>query len=127
MLNKKLFKDDRLFQFLDYIFKKSNKEVDNYNPPCFLINRWVSMASPFYAKIINSTTNKWLLEDSSFDIKRFYRQILPTHKAKISYIKKSQAIKEVDQEENLANLMECSKREINLFNQTLEELNIQTK
>lgn len=127
MSNQKLFKDNKLFNFLDYIFKKSNNEVKEYKAPSFLINRWVSMASPLYAKIINATTNKWMLKNNDFDISKFYRTILPQHKNKINYIKKTDSIKEIEEDLNIASLMECSKREVSLFNQTLEELNIHTK
>lgn len=127
MSNQKIFKDNKLFEFLDYIFKKSNTKVKDYVVPNFLINRWISMASPIYAKILNATTNKWLLAGNDIDITKFYRTILPHHKQKINYVKKLDNIKTPEEDSSLASLMECSQREINLFNQTLEELKLNTK
>lgn len=127
MLKQKTFKDNRLFDFLDYIFKKKNKQVNDYNPPFFLVNRWISMASPLYAKIINATTNKWILSNHNFDITSFYRTILPQDNSRISYIKKSENVKDQVNDPNLALSMECSQREIIFFNQTLEELNLINK
>ena len=120
----KTFKDNRFFEYLDFLFKKSNKDVLDYNPSKFLINRWISMSSPLCCKIINMTTNKWLMLDKNFDIKRFYRAILPTNTSKINYIKKNDSIKENEDEYNLAEMMECSQREIKMFKDTIEELNM---
>jgi hypothetical protein len=127
MLKQKTFKDNKLFDFLDYIFKKKNNQVKDYNPPSFLINRWISMASPLYAKIVNSTTNKWLLSNHNFDITSFYRTILPKDTTRISYVKKTEIIKDQVEDLNLSSSMECSQREIIFFNQTLEELNLINK
>lgn len=121
------FKDERLFLFLDWITKKSNQKVNDYSPPCFLINRWLSMANESYCHILNLTTNKWLNHVRDFDISSFYRKVLPKHNKKINYIKKSS--KDVDENEDislLCNKFECSQREINFFIKTLEELNNKT-
>ena len=117
-------KDDSLFCFLDWITKKTNKKAEDYNPPYFLINRWLSMANESYCHIINLTTNKWLDTYKDFDISSFYRTVLPKHTKRINYIKKTS--KEIDSDEEnytTASRFECSKREIDFFTKTLEELN----
>jgi hypothetical protein len=121
------FKDNKLFDFINYIFKNGNETSLEYNPPVFLVNRWISMANPLFSKIVNLTTNKWCTQKQNFDIKSFYRTILPTYKQKIAYIKKKEKEKEDTYNENIANIMECSQREILLYNRTLEELNITNK
>jgi hypothetical protein len=122
-----MHKDNRLFDLINYIFKSSNKDVKDYIPPTYLVNRWVSMANPLFAKIINLTTNKWCVESYGFDIKKFYRIILPKYTARISYIKKEVKEKEIEEDTNIANIMECSHREILLFKETLAELNSVSK
>jgi len=121
------FKDSRFFEFLDFIFKKSDKNLSDYNPSKFLVNRWISMASPLYCKIINMTTNKWMMHDKDFDIKKFYRAILPFNDGKINYIKRKELIKDNEEDYNLAEMMECSQREIKMFKSTIEELNMCNK
>ena len=62
------FKDNSLFDFIDYVLKNNNNELKDYKPPIFLVNRWISMANPAFARIINLTTNKWCSKISDFDI-----------------------------------------------------------
>jgi hypothetical protein len=116
------YKDNNLFDFINFVFKNSKKEPKDYKPPVFLINRWISMANPLFAKIVNLTTNKWCTNNYDFDIKSFYRTILPEYKTKISYIKKKEKEKDISEDVYLANVMECSHRELLLFKDTLEEL-----
>jgi hypothetical protein len=120
-------KDNSLFEFLDYIFKVKNTYPKNYKVPTFLVNRWISMANPAFARIVNSTTNRWCTVMRDFDLTVFYRNIFPEYKGKTNYIKKEALEKEDGTELELASHLECSKREINLFNQTLAELNITNK
>lgn len=120
-------KDDSLFLFLDWITKKSNLHIKDYVPSLFLINRWLSMANESYCHILNLTTNKWSNVVKNFDYPSFYRKVLPKHTKKINYIKK--IIKESESNEEisiLSNKFECSKREIEMFIKTLEELNNKT-
>jgi hypothetical protein len=121
------YKDNNLFDFINYVLKNSKDQPKNYKPPVFLINRWLSMATPSFAKILNLTTNKWCININDFDISKFYRTVLPKHGKRISYIKKSTKEKEIQEDVNMAFIMECSQREIDLFNQTLAELNICAK
>jgi hypothetical protein len=122
------FKDNNLFDFINFVLKNGNNDTKDYKPPTFLVNRWLSMANPSFAKILNLTTNKWCCSVKDFDIKNFYRVILPKYNKKIDYIKKE--IKEnddFDEDIKMAYIMECSEREINLFKQTIAELNIGSK
>lgn len=127
MLKQKTFKDNRFFEFLDFIFKKSDRDLVDYKPSNFLVNRWISMVSPLYCKIINMTTNKWMMHSKDFDTKKFYRTILPFNDTRINYIKKSDSIKEDEEDCNLAEMLECSDREIKIFKSTIEELNLGNK
>lgn len=118
-------KDTSLFSFLDWITKKSNVLIKDYNPPFFLVNRWLSMANSSYSHIINMTTNKWSKNIKDFNYSNFYRTVLPKHNKKINYIKKSTKDIELDEDlYTMSNILECSKREIDFFTKTLEELNI---
>ena len=117
------YKDDNFFEVLNFVFKKTNQRVKNYKPSLFLLNRWVTMANPLFSKIVNFTFNKWGTKNNYFEPDKFYRTILPIYKNKFTYIKKKEHKKDVESEENLALLMECSQREINFFKETLEELN----
>jgi len=121
------YKDNNLFDFINYVLKNSNNHLKNYKPPIFLINRWLSMATPSFVKILNLTTNKWCTNINDFDISKFYRTVLPKYGKKISYIKKNIKEKELQEDVNMAFIMECSQREIDSFNQTLAELNICAK
>jgi hypothetical protein len=122
------YKDNSLFDFIDYVLKNNNNELKDYKPPIFLVNRWLSMANPAFARIINLTTNKWCNEISNFDISKLYRIILPKYGKRISYIKKeNNKEKDYDEDLNTAFIMECSQREINSFKDTLAELNISAK
>lgn len=120
-------KDNSLFEFLDYIFKVKDNSPKNYKVPIFLVNRWISMANPSFAKVVNSTTNRWCRVMKDFDVTSFYRNIFPEYRAKTNYIKKQTAEQNDDEDLDVATHLECSKREINLFNQTLAELNITNK
>lgn len=120
-------KDNKLFDFINYVFKNGNNPPSEYKEPVFLINRWISMANPLFAKIVNLTTNKWCSQGQDFDVKSFYRMVLPQYKNKISYIKKKDKERDDICDQNLASIMECSQREVLLYNKTLEELNIINK
>jgi hypothetical protein len=117
------YKDDNFFNFLNFIFKKSNDLIKDYKPPLFLVNRWITMANPLYCKIVNFTFNKWSTKNNYFDADKFYRTILPKHTSKITYVKKKELKKDTNFDENAATLLECSQREIIFFKETLEELN----
>lgn len=123
---KKAFNND-LFGYLDWILKKRGTEPSEQNVPySFLVNRWLSMADPVIAQIVNATTNKWISEDGiatdGLMMGKFYKIILPKFTRKINYIKK--AIKEKDHEDsiNIAQSMQLSVREIEIYEKTLAEI-----
>lgn len=121
------YKDNSLFDFIGFVLKNKKEPPKNYKPPVFLVNRWLSMASGGFCKVINLTTNKWCREIPDFDIEKFYRLLLPQYKKRLVYIKKKVKEKELEEDINMASLMECSQREIDFFKETLAEFSIQTK
>ena len=54
--------------------------------------------------------------------------MFPQYNKKINYIKKTKIEKNKDAEDNqnVANLMECSVREVEIYKNTLEELNLKS-
>jgi hypothetical protein len=120
-------KDNSLFEFLDYVLKVKNTSPKNYKVPVFLVNRWLSMANTGFCRIINLTTNKWCRYLPDLNVEQFYRILLPKYKTRLNYIKKPVRDKELEIDENMAYLMECSQREINFFNETLAEFGINAK
>ena len=121
------YKDNNLFDFLDYVLKNKSEQPKEYKPPIFLVNRWLSMANNNFSKIINLTTNKWCSHNSEFDIAKFYKIILPKHIKRISYIKKKVKEKDVEDSIHMANVLECSTREIEIFNETLAQFSNHAK
>jgi hypothetical protein len=121
------YKDNSLFEFIDYVLKNKNQPPKNYKPPIFLVNRWLSMANSGFCRIINLTTNKWCRQVPEFNIEEFYRLLLPKYNKRLVYIKKKVKEKEHDEDVNMASLMECSQREIDFFKDALAEFSISTK
>lgn len=123
---------DELFVCLDWILKKKSKVHPEITPPSiFIINRWLSMADPLIAQIVNVTVNRWIyktnISKENTLINKFYKTILPTKNSRISYLKKEKSNNKKNQEldldeKNYCYNLELSQREINLYNQTLEEL-----
>lgn len=129
MVTKKYNTD--IFGFLNWILKKTHKEPNPESlPNTFITNKWLSMADPMIAQIINATTNKWIMEEGvatdSFYMGKFLRTILPKHVKNISYIKKKDSDKDKSNAIDFNN-NELSLKEINLYEKTLAELNIKTK
>ena len=118
-------KDNRLFDFLNWILKTNQNKPKDYQPPMFLINRWISMTNPQFALILNSTGNRWLKNIKEFDFGNFYYHIFPKYGKRIEYLKKKSKDSEenIEDVKNLAERMECSIREIEIYEKTLEELN----
>lgn len=118
-------KDSRLFDFLNWVLKTNPNRPKDYQPPMFLINRWLSMSNPQFALILNSTGNRWMKNIKDFDFGNLYYHIFPRSSKKIQYIKKKNKEKEENMEDikNLAERMECSVREIEIYEKTLAELN----
>ena len=124
---KKIY-DDSLFIYLDWILKKKSKGNGDQSPVSpYIVNRWLSMADPNIAQMVNATTNRWLLtkseklSDYNF-IGIFFRTILPKMTKRISYIKKSTKEKTSEDYLNIAFSMECSSKEIEIYEKTLAEI-----
>jgi chorismate mutase len=121
-------KDDSLFVYLDWILKKKSKGNGDQTPISpFILNRWLSMADNNIAQMVNATTNRWLLtknqnmSDPNF-IGSFFRTILPKFTKRISYIKKIAKEKTTEDYLNIANSMQCSTKEIEMYEKTLAEI-----
>ena len=116
------------FKYLNYILKSDKKKPENLQFSSYMTNRWLSMASNPIAKIVNSTTNRWNISDCDF-LTSFLIKILPKHTKRIEYIKKAPKESEEAMEnvEYLSNCLELSRKEIELYQKTLEELNLSPK
>lgn len=125
---KKKFNDD-LFEYLDWILKKTPTEpVEKTVPYPFLTNRWLSMANPNIATIVNFTTNRWICSKNEFwsdgvNFGRYFNCILPKITKKINYIKKSSKETSHEDYSNIANALQISIREVEMYEKTLAELN----
>jgi hypothetical protein len=123
---KKNYSSD-LFSYLDWILKKNRKDLDHENLPYpFIVNRWLSMADPNIAQIVNATTNRWINVDGiakdSLSLAKFMRTILPKSLKRVLYIKKPISEKDNVDFSNYAKSMQLSKREIEIYEKTLAEL-----
>lgn len=82
------------------------------------------MSNPDICKIINATTNRWLIKNTSIDVLKFYRVLLPKTNRNINYIKKESKVKETEPKDisMIANNCELSTREIELYEETIDFL-----
>jgi hypothetical protein len=127
---KKKYNDD-LFVYLDWLLKKPIKDLQLQNvPSTFITNRWLSMTNVDITNIVNTTFNRWLLSknfssDNSLASK-FYRIVIPKFNKRISYIKKPtlENSKDIEDVSYLAKNLEMSQKEIEMYNQTLDYLNL---
>jgi len=127
-MTKKIY-NDSLFILLDWILKKKSKgngDLNSVSP--FIINRWLSMADPNIAQMVNVTTNRWLMSKSDFISSNdfmgiFFKTILPKFNKKIVYIKSPPKTKTNEDYLSLASAFECSTKEIELYEKTLAEIN----
>lgn len=119
-------KDSRLFDFLNWVLKNGNDKPKEYEPSLFLLNRWISMINPHFCLILNSTTNRWNKVLKEFNFGSFYYHVLPKNNKRINYIKKKnkQSDNNIEDIKNIADRLECSVREVELFETTLAQLNI---
>lgn len=120
------------FPYLQWILKSNTNKPEIPKNIGFLSNRWLSMASKPIAQIVNCTSNRWNNCQNVFDdetISKFYRILIPKFAKKIEYIKKSPKEDEETNEniEFYSNLMELSKKEIEQYQKTLEELQLTSK
>jgi hypothetical protein len=121
-----LTQSNNIFEVLDFVLNKTNTDIGNFKN-YYIINRWLSMSDFNAAKIVNATGNRWLLKNSSINILKFYRSILPKTNKKIKYIKKTSKVKNKEGEEEydfstLSKNLELSLREIEMYENTIEFL-----
>lgn len=117
---------NNLFDILDFVLKKTDIDIDLHeNNNIFILNRWLSMSDQNIAKIINSTSNRWLLKNNHTNFLKFYRSFLPKINKKIKYIKKPLKNKNEEQTDilKLAKNFELSSREIEMYENTIDFLN----
>ena len=118
--------NNNIFEFLDWILKKKEKEpIYENNITDYILNRWVSMSDFDAAKITNVTVNRWNKCDESSENFlqncKFLKIILPKIHKKLEYLKKKNINTEEDSDEYiLIKNYEISKREIKIYNNLLE-------
>jgi chorismate mutase len=127
-MTKKVYNND-LFVYLDWILKKKGSLSIESLPYPFIVNRWLSMADPSIAQIVNATSNRWInvknsISSDQLQIAKFFKTVLPVFKKRISYIKKVSKEKETEDFTIVAKNMECSIREVEILEKTLAEINI---
>jgi hypothetical protein len=120
--------NNNIFEFLDFILKKKEKEpIYENNITNYILNRWLSMSDPEVARIVNVTGNRWKESDQDsetfLDTCKFYKTLLPKINKKIEYAKKKNLTtdQEFQQEEFVKNY-EISKRELKIYDKTLEKI-----
>jgi hypothetical protein len=122
-----------IFEFLDWVLKKKEKEpIYENNISNYIINRWLSMSDLDVCKIINVSTNRWdkCIDNSEnfLDNCKFYKTLLPKIHKKIEYIKKKGFKNEEESNEDvLAKEYEISKREIDIYDKLLENIKTEDK
>ena len=93
-----------------------------------MVNRWISMNSPQHATLVNLTSNRLYPVLSTKELSyKFLLNVIPKSRPyRINYIKKTKSEKNAksDAAEILANNLELSKREINVY---MKQLNLDTK
>lgn len=114
--------NNSIFDVINWIFKTSTKQPNWENISPYIVNRWISMASNDFCNVINLTSNRWLVKNQNIPYFKFYKQILPKHKRKITYIKKTK-FEEMNLEniKDIANNKELSCREIIFLEKQLEQ------
>lgn len=112
-----------LYKKSDNVFRNIDSE-DTYNH--YMMCRWLSMHSPEVAKLVNETAN-WLypIFNTKEESYKFLNTIIPYQSfRRINYIKKNK--KKTDKKDEtitdiIAQNMEISKREVNLY---VKQLNL---
>ena len=107
----------------DILYTKTGKyhehlaETSNY-----MLQRWCSMHSAEPAFIINETTNRWITQINDKElVYKLLLKIIPKQKfKKINYLKKSN----FTNEENIPSNFELSNRELALYRDTFNTLNL---
>lgn len=134
--------NNNIFEFLDWILKKKEKEpIYENNISNYIINRWLTMADVDAAKIINVSTNRWNTceenSESFLNNCKFYKSLLPKINKKIQYIKRNEnkltekgfqdTIEKESKDDLLAKEYEISKREIKIYNTLIDNMSNKDK
>lgn len=117
--------DNKLFDSIDFVLKKTDIDINSIEcKNYYILNRWLSMSDQNIAKIINSTTNRWLMKNNFSKVLKFYRSVLPTFNKKIKYLKKNTKTKSNDQNDisTIAKNFQLSIREIEMYENTIDFL-----
>ena len=121
-----------MFDYLNKILYKQKEsdivsldEDKEFQP--FLVQRWCSMYSPPVANLLNMTTNRyWLSYSTNKEWYMALKTVIPVCKFKrLSYIRKNKkeaTIKNKETVSKIANNLEISSREVNLY---IEQFNLQ--
>jgi hypothetical protein len=119
-----------IFTFLtDIITAKRGNLLNNIDDEnqyiSYMISRWISFYSPQFCKIINGTVNRyWPILQNKQDHYKFLSVVIPqSHFKRIAYIKKIKPEKEKDYDQVvslLAQSLQTSKREVNMYVEELE-------
>jgi hypothetical protein len=118
--------ENKIFDVIDFVLKKTNVDISSFEfKNYYVLNRWLSMSDQSMAKIVNATTNRWILKNNTINILKFYRYFLPKTSKRIKYIKKTSKLKNEDQKDfvTLARNFELSTREIEMYENTIDFLN----
>lgn len=115
--------NNNFFSYLEWITKTTNTQPEFIKNIGFLANRWLSMASKPIAQIVNSTTNRWNLQDPEV-LAKFYRIVIPKYAKQINYIKKpSKNDDDIDDDiDMLCENLQISRKELEMYHKTLAEL-----
>ena len=107
----------------DVLYTKSSKHCEHLTDTSnYMLQRWCSMHSAEPAFIINETTNKWITQINDKDlVYKLLLKIIPKQKfKKIIYLKKNNQYKE----ESASSNFEISRRELCLYRDTINMLNL---
>jgi hypothetical protein len=117
-----------IFDYIkDVLFTKkgtfTSTHVESLNFQPFMLQRWCSMASKDSTLILNETTNRWSLFFNDKDlIYKIMFTCLPKQKQKkVAYIKKSSNLS-TEEDNNVSNALEISKREAKEYNEIITYL-----
>ena len=121
---------DSIFSVLNWVLKKTKKHDLNFQgTSVYMLNRWLSMADPSIANIVNVTGNRWMCVTSlgrkSESMSKFYHKLMPKFTSKINYIKKPEKKNEDLDLLTMAKAYEKSTKELEILNKAL--VNLQEK
>ncbi len=126
-MQKQTKKNSNLWNVLDWIFKTKKIKLDDINVSLYILNRWLSMATPSIANIVNVTGNRWSKTKNEIPLIVFYNKILPSHTKKINYIKKNFIDNDIENLKEISDSLELSTKEIIFLEKSIDELKTLSK